>query len=679
MRRLFATFVGLFFVAAIHAQDKTGDTPRKLLYDYLIAASKEHFDARRQVIASLKTSDDIQRRQDELKKKFLESIGPMPEKTPLNGKVVGTLKGDGFRVEKVIYESRPNHHITANLYLPEGAKGPVPGVLVPCGHSNNGKAYDSYQRISILLAKNGIAALCFDPIGQGERRQILTDDGKPGIKSMTDEHTQVGVGAWLVGQSTASYRIWDGMRSIDYLVSRPEIDAKKVGCCGNSGGGTMTSYLMALDDRIYCAAPCCYITSLEKLFATIGPQDAEQNIVGQVAFGMEHADYLTIRAPRPTLLAVATQDFFNIDGSWTTFREASAIYSKLFYPERIALAEYDNKHGYSKPHREATVRWMRRWLLGIDDAIVESTATVFSDADLQCTRSGQVLTDFKGISAFQLNVKYADGAKAKRDAFLALPKVEQSAALSVIGHGKPLAFVKDNPTGGASTQLVTKVGVSLPLTSRLDESKTKVANRQVLVLPERAGDQPGLTERAIADRAVRATHQVLLRGLGGSAKGGAVYSHDFTNSLLSLHLNRPLLGQRVDDVRGIIDWLSQSKPESLVVAAEGVNGPVALHAAALDGRVSEIVIERGIVSWDNIVRTPLSGRALEHVVPGALQKYDLPQLAALIAPRPLTLRGIVDANGKAMPLTDVEAAYSVCRQQYEKLGAGKNFRIETGK
>ena len=166
----------------------------------------------------------------------------------------------------------------------------------------------------------------------------------------------VGIGSLLVGRSTATYRIWDGIRSLDYLGSRPEIDAKRLGCTGCSGGGTLTSYLMALDDRIVCAAPSCYLTTLEKLFATIGPQDAEQNIPGQVAFGMEHADYLTLRAPRPTLMCVATQDFFDIGGAWTTFREATGIYGILGHSERVNLAEYNTGHGYPKPQREAITR-----------------------------------------------------------------------------------------------------------------------------------------------------------------------------------------------------------------------------------------------------------------------------------------------------------------------------------
>ncbi len=224
---------------------------------------------------------------------FLQSLGDLPVRTPLNTHVVGTLRRDGYHVEKVIFESRPGHHVTANFYVPHG-KPPYPGVLLPCGHSDNGKAYEQYQRVAILLAKSGMAVLCYDPIGQGERYQRLDDQGKPVVRGTT-EHTMAGIGALLVGRQEASYRIWDGLRALDYLAGRPEVDPRRLGCTGNSGGGTLTAYLMALDDRIAVAAPSCYITSLERLFATIGPQDAEQNITGQVAAGMEHADYLTLR------------------------------------------------------------------------------------------------------------------------------------------------------------------------------------------------------------------------------------------------------------------------------------------------------------------------------------------------------------------------------------------------
>src|SRR6185369_6093985 len=132
----------------------------------------------------------------------------------------------------------------------------------------------------------------------------------------------------------------------------------------------------------------CYITSLERLFATIGPQDAEQNITGQVAFGMEHSDYVTMRAPRPTLICTGTQDFFDITGAWTTYREAKLIYGMLGHGERVDLFEFNDKHGFSQPRREAAMRWMRRWLLDKNDAPVEVPGPIRTDAEAQVTRTG---------------------------------------------------------------------------------------------------------------------------------------------------------------------------------------------------------------------------------------------------------------------------------------------------
>src|SRR6516164_3819543 len=452
------TILGLLFlVVPARAQDlrvlpDNADT-RKMLYNYLLKECQRHFDARRKLVAGLKTPKEIQERQANLKAKFLAALGGFPEKTPLNARVVGKLQGDGFHVEKVIYESRPEHHVTANLYLPK-SDGPVPGVLLPCGHSANGKAAEAYQRAAILMAKNGLAVLCYDPIGQGERIQLLNKEGKPAIAGSTSEHTMVGIGALLVGQSAATYRIWDGIRSLDYLASRREIDPKRLGCTGNSGGGTLTAYLMALDDRIVAAAPFCYITSLEKLFATIGPQDAEQNITGQVAFGMEHADYLTMRAPRPTLMCVATRDFFNIDGAWASFREAQPMFGKLGHGERVSIFEYDDKHGFSKPRREAAMRWMRRWLLNKDDAPVEGDFPVFTDAQLQCTRSGQVLEDFKGKSVFHLNALKAQEWAKKRDENREKATIEnmKKTIQRVIGSQPPTKPVKITMTGKQARQ-----------------------------------------------------------------------------------------------------------------------------------------------------------------------------------------------------------------------------------
>lgn len=653
MRRT-AVLLAALIATPLSAQDRlqilsVDPEPRKMLYAFLRAQAQEHFDARRKLVAALKTPREIETRQRDLKAKFIAAIGGFPDKTPLNAKIVGTLKGDGFRVEKVIYESRPNHHVTANFYVPDG-KGPFPGVLVPCGHSDNGKAAEAYQRACILLAKNGLAALCYDPIGQGERLQLLKAQGRPdkGFGS-TSEHTLVGVGALLTGQSTAGYRIWDGIRSLDYLTSRPEIDAKKIGCTGNSGGGTMTAYLMALDDRIACAAPSCYITSLERLFATIGPQDAEQNIPGQVAFGMEHADYLTMRAPRPTLVCIASQDFFDQQGSWASFREASVLYAKLGHGERIALFEFDDKHGFSKPRREAAMRWLRRWLLGKDDAPSETDFPVFTDADLQCTRSGQVLEDFKGVSAFGLNQLAAKQYEAERARFPSLPEKDRQAAIR-----KLLGLSEKIPTAKSLGQKIHH------LEDRLSTHKVVYETEKGILVPGLRFKhiQPkGATVIFLSDAGLPSdgklpawldekykNHQEIwafdLRGLGETApapppKTPGLLGVDAKEAFLAMHLNRPLLGQRVLDLLSLLQAINS--PEVQIVAV-GSAGPAALHAAALDGRIKEITLERSIPSWANVVAEPLSRNQLTNVVPGVLKAYDLPELERTLAPRCAVVR-----------------------------------------
>ncbi len=652
MRAALVVLALVIIANPLPAQDKlqilaADQEPRTMLRRFLHAELQKHFDARKKTVAALDTADKIHKRQAELKAKFIAAIGGFPEtKGPLNGKVTGTLKADGFRVEKVIYESRPNHHVTANFYIPDG-KGPFPGVIVPCGHSANGKAADAYQRASILLAQNGIAALCYDPIGQGERLQLL--DGKKGaVAGSVNEHTMVGVGALLVGQSTAGYRIWDGMRSIDYLCSRPEIDPKRIGCTGNSGGGTLTAYLMALDERIVCAAPSCYITSLERLFATIGPQDAEQNIPGQVAFGMEHVDYVTMRAPRPTLICIASQDYFDQQGSWATFREASQIYAKLGHGERVSLFEYDDKHGFSKPRREAAMRWMRRWLLNINDAPAEGDFKSFTDEELQCTRSGQVLADFKGVSAFGLNLIEAKKYAGERAKFAGHPsKVQRVVVRSLLSLpdeipmakelSKKIHYLEDR----LSTHKVvyeTEKGILLP---GLRFKHIQPKGPPVLFLTDAGLPQDGKLPVWL-DEKYQKNHQEIWmfdpRGLGETAPTGKpskYFGADEKNAFLAMHLNRPLLGQRVLDVLSLLKAINT---DSVQIVGVGTTGPVVLHAAALDERIRDITLVNSPRSWLDVVAQPVSNDQLGNVVPGVLKHYDLPDLERSLAPRPIHVR-----------------------------------------
>ncbi|RPJ33168.1 MAG: hypothetical protein EHM35_10785, partial [Planctomycetaceae bacterium] len=385
----------------------------EMMARYLRQQAGQRFDQWRQRYEELKTSEQIAAYQKNPRERFLEAIGGLPARTPLNPRMTGVIERDGYRVEKVIFESQPKHYVTALLFLPTGGshRPPFPAVIVPCGHASVAKAHDEYQTMGALLALNGMAAFVFDPIDQGERSQMPS--ALPKVNGTT-AHTALGVGSILLGRNTARFEIWDGMRAIDYLQSRPEVDPDRIGCTGNSGGGTQTSYLMALDDRIRAAVPSCYINGFEALLSTIGPQDAEQNIFGQLAFGMDHTDYLMMRAPTPILICAATKDFFDIQGTWTCFRYAKRLYTRMGVAERISLLENDAQHNYNNAQREGIARWMARWLLGVDKPIAEPAVKLLREEEARCTPDGQVMRLEGARSTYDLNRNFEREMAAKR-------------------------------------------------------------------------------------------------------------------------------------------------------------------------------------------------------------------------------------------------------------------------
>jgi dienelactone hydrolase len=660
----------------------------------LMAEARAAFDRRRQAIAAIKTPEDITRRKQELRAFFMQALGEFPERTPLAAQVTGTLQRGGYRIEKVIFESRPNHHVTANLYIPDG-EPPFPGVLLPCGHSDKGKAAEAYQRACILLATSGMAVLCYDPIGQGERFQLLDPTGKPVLRGTT-EHTMAGIGAFLIGRQEASYRIWDGMRALDYLASRPEVDPSRLGCTGNSGGGTMTAYLMALDDRIAVAAPSCYITSLERLFATIGPQDAEQNITGQVAAGMEHADYLTLRAPKPTLLAVGTRDFFDIKGSWDTFREVKLIYGRLGYGERVDLFESDEEHGFTRPRRTATARWMRRWLLKADDAIDEPDLPIASDSELQCTKSGQVMSEFPHeISVFDLNASEERALRKRRESTsVQRPKDEFRGAVMRQLHLngwrakalRPQVVEKRSIGATVIRKLVFEIAPHLSLPAIEITGAGRAAARRTLVKVGVDWQAELAAAGAIAGQGAAHGRVILVdpRGMGETApdpsreRNPSVFGADWREAFLAIHLDRTLLARRVTDVLTVLESLSAepgaNRDEGFEVTGIGPAGLVVLHAALLDesGAIKKIEVERSLVSWSKLIDHKVSRGQLASVVPGVLGLYDLPELAARLAPMPLVIRSPVDAMGTPVTQEGLEQAFAGCAKAY---GAGGRLEL----
>ncbi len=645
----------------------------RMFHAYLLGECQKHFDARRKAIDAFTTADQVLARQKEVRATWLAAVGlrdtfgaECVPKTPLNAKVTGTLERDGYRVEKVIYESRPNHHVTACLYIPTAGKPPYPAILNPSGHNADAKAGGGNQQVAMLAAKNGFVALSYDPIGQGERIQTLDAAGKP-LMSGTGEHTQVDIGARLVGLCTAHYRIWDGVRSLDYLLSRSEVDPKRIGVTGCSGGGTMTSYLLATDERIVVGAPSCYITSLERLFATIGPQDGEQNIPNQVADGIEHADYLTMHAPNPRIILAASKDFFDQAGTWATFREAKRLFTLLGLSERVDICEVPGGHGYPKLQREAMIRWMRRWLQGKDEPVTEPDLQPEAEKDLWATKTGQVVSELKGATVWDLNLQRAKALAAQREAFWkdnpkskCLQEVLRLTGAHFLFAGfrvRPYLKAKSAGTverdGYTIEKLLIERGDEMPIPALLFKPAGEGKRPAVLYVDGRGKATDAAPGGAI-EKLVKAGNMVLsidVRGCGETApaKPDRYWHAEFPLAHITFHLGRPWLGQRVEDVIAAYDFLTVPPGQGVTkVSIVGIEkgGPVALHAAFIEEGISETTIEQSIESWMDVVATPQAKAQLNQVVPGALACYDLPDLVKAIAPRPVAIHNPVDAVGK---------------------------------
>jgi dienelactone hydrolase len=644
-----------------------GVKPDDMMSRYLRVAAQRRFNDWKERYEQLKTPEQIEEYQKNLREKFIEAIGGLPERTELNPLVTGVVLRDGYRVEKVIFESRPKHYVSSLLFLPADEKysPPYPGVLVPCGHSFNGKGNESYQAMGALLALNGMAALVFDPVDQGERGQILSEWPK---LWGTRAHTMLGVGSILLGRGTASLEIWDGMRGIDYLQARREVDPKRIGCTGNSGGGTQTAYLMALDERIIAAAPSCYITSFKRLLDTIGVQDAEQNIFGQLAFGMDHADYLMMRAPTPILICAATRDFFDIGGTWESFRYAKRLYSRMGFAERIDLLENDAEHNYNVLQRQGVVRWMARWLLKKDEPIVEPDIELLSDEEIQCAPGGQVMLLEGARSAYDLNRDYEKELASQREKLWVVKDHEK-----LLGRVRQIAGVRRltelpepkveevdviERDGYEIRKIVLKPedGIYLPgLMFVPEKGERKISLGAVLYVHEKGKEADAGAGGAI-EKLVMAGRVVLAVDVRGTGETQQLKQNKFTEAIgldwkdvyTAYLLGRSYVGMRAEDLLVCAHYLKQKYPVPVDLVAVGNVGVPALHSASLEpGLFNSVKLTRSLISWSNVIKLGRSHNQQVNTVYGALKVYDLPDLAAALGGR-LIIEEPLDALGETI-------------------------------
>ncbi len=626
----------LFFAATILTAQSNY---RGQFEDWLTAQARFHWNQRDKDIAALNTRDDIAKRQAYIRQTALELIGGLPtQKTPLNARITGGFTRTGYRVEDLVFESQPGFRVTANLYLPTTGKAPYPAVLGVAGHSSNGKAYAGYQKAFIGFVQRGIAVLAYDPPGQGERLEYLdTVTGKSRAGIGVNEHLMAGVPALLTGQTIARHFVWDGIRAFDYLLTRPEIDPKRIGVAGNSGGGTQAAYLALFEPRLATAVSSCYMTSWRDLWPGPGPQDSEQIWPGFLARNLDFGDFALAQAPRPYLTTSAIRDYFPIAGARATHRQLLRLFDQLGQGNNIGFFEYDDTHGWSQPRREAATRWLTRHFYGNDEPTPEAAIDTEEESQLYATPTGQLATSFGSRTMRDLSLEAASSlAKNRKPLTLEILR-------KTIHWIEPASSteVKRYPNS-TSIELTVEGGVRI--TAEHYQPAQPKAQLIYLGGTGRPSD-PDLAELEKAGFGVLRLHP-RGSGPGYELSGASGYNLDYQIAARTWLLGRNLLAMQAADIVSAYRYLKQDSPSTEVyLVGKGKFGPAALLAAALEPGFKRILLESSVQSFTSILESPLQSGNENAIVPGILSHFDLPDLVPLLGTRSLFLVSSTSPSG----------------------------------
>lgn len=618
-----------------------GGPPELMLNRYLMGQVAEAERRAEAVAERIDDADKLQAWQQTTRQRFVEALGGFPEKTPLNARAVGTVRGDGYRVVKILLESQPKHYLSGALFLPddEAFEPPYPGILVPCGHSEKPRERGLYQRPCVIAARNGMASFVYDPVEQGERMQRLDAEGHYD-EFGTRGHNRIGVSAKLLGRNAARSMVWDGIRGLDFLASRDEIDGGRLGCMGISGGGTLTSYLMAIDDRIAAAVPSCYITTLREVYAAIGPQDAEQTIHGQLAFGMDHAEYLTLFAPRPVRVCATTRDFFPIAGAKQAYARARGVYRRLGIENRISFFEDDDRHTWSEPLRIASVQWLNRWLRDSREMYVPPIDDMGIAAEqMRVTEHAQVMRIPDARSAYDLirdGLDRIERERTGRPAAELRDAVRRRAGIRVadeIPHPEVVRHGESETSSGRVRKLTFtfRPGVALPASVWVPREPTG----RPLLIAHGEGKSASIDAAEAAAEKGRPVLSVDLSGFGETQGTESRFyrspADDESDALIADALGRSLVGMRAEDLIGFARWLAaETDTDAAELHAVSWAATPALHAAVAEPELfSAVTIESPPMAWEEVVRDSERHR-FSDVVHGGLIDYTLDDLKAAI-------------------------------------------------
>lgn len=633
---------------------------------YLSRLAREAVERRNAVLAKLISAPAIEARQKWARETLWNLIGGTLESTPLNARVAGTFEREPYRVEKVIYESRPGLFVSANLYVPKHGSGPFPAVLFQSGHYWEAKAYPSYQRCCQGLVRLGFVVLAFDPMGQGERINYPDSSGtRSKLSSCDEEHTVPGKQFLLFGDSATRFQLWDAIRSLDYLASRPEVDPKRMASVGHSGGATLTMLLAAADDRLAAAAVCMGNTENVAAVPFLPPgatDDAEQDFVDSGPAGFDRWDLFYPFAPKPMLIWPSDRDFYAtyspeyIRNGWQEYQKLRSVYETLDRAEHLAWADSPLPHALAYDSRLLVYNWFTRWLKN-DPGKVQEEPSVRPEPvqSLWATGSGSVVRSLKSVTPFMLNKsREVRRSSVPLESLLKVTRPATGVAAKRIGRVQSRNVRVDVLEIPSAPEVLVPAYLLIP-------DKVPRSKPVLLVVDEAECDR--LWFNSEVDQTLPEDSPIIcaadVRGIGalvpefspGAAGYAAWHEKEENYAWSSLILGGSLVGQRVVDILALVASL-RTYPETVgrpihIAAVRKLTVPV-LFAAALDSEIKSLYLAGGLVSFQNLVDTERYRYPFANFVPGLLNHTDLPDIAASVAPRRITLAGPVDAKGFTM-------------------------------
>jgi len=633
---------------------------REMMPKFVKESLKPVYEERTEALKQLKTAEDWKKRQNEIRARFEEYFGKFPEKTPLKPRIIDVIDKEKYSIEKLIFESQPEYYCSANFYAPKNRSFPVPGILVTVGHKEDGKSKLMYHELCLGLVLKGYAVLIVDPMGQGERSEYFdAETNTHFLERKVDQHHYFGRQAFLADWSLPTLRTWDCIRAVDYLVSRTEVDTSKLAVVGNSGGGQMSLYTAAIDQRIKVCIAAAPGGSCESLLLN-GP-------------ALSVLDIYSLVPPRPFRIVVG-REAREADALMPLIEAFKPIYKAYNAPEDIMdMSIVDGLHDIKLPKRVVIYEWFNKWFDKENEGSDEAPLQPEKMESLWSSEEGIMLKTFGGETGQTLSAKRADQIyNPEKDLVKLKERVAKRIGLRDFNKhykitARPLDFFSNEKIEVEKIIIESEKGIDIP--TLLMKPKTGESNKTLILHVSDQGKPIEISKPSIPIELVSSGFEVLsidVRGIGETNPSPSIPLTKYSGSpelqfrrdalaLNSLSFKRTMIGMRTLDVLKVIDYIKSRnglKDKSIVVIGEGLGGLWTLLSASFNPNVDAVVCVGTLPSYKLLVNSQYYNIWNYFWVPGALRDFDIPDLSRLIAPcRQLWINPV---NALAEPLEEKE-------------------------